>query len=69
MEPENKYEREAAIRVVNWSKRFDGQQILAYISFEIAAGEVSVVPGSSGSGRTTLLRIIAGLEEPETGEI
>jgi sulfate/thiosulfate transport system ATP-binding protein len=69
MESNNKYERKAAIRVINLSKRFDGQQILANISFDIAAGEVLVVLGPSGSGKTTLLRIIAGLEEPETGEI
>jgi sulfate/thiosulfate transport system ATP-binding protein len=69
MESKNKFEREAAIRVINLSKRFDGQQILANISFDIAAGEVLVVLGPSGSGKTTLLRIIAGLEESETGEI
>jgi ABC-type Fe3+/spermidine/putrescine transport system ATPase subunit len=69
MESNNKYERKAAIRVINLSKRFAGQQILADISFNIAAGEVLVVLGPSGSGKTTLLRIIAGLEEPETGEI
>jgi ABC-type Fe3+/spermidine/putrescine transport system ATPase subunit len=62
MESNNKYERKAAIRVINLSKRFDGQQILANISFDIAAGEVLVVLGPSGSGKTTLLRIIAGLE-------
>jgi ABC-type uncharacterized transport system YnjBCD ATPase subunit len=45
MEPNNKYERKAAIRVINLSKRFDGQQILANISFDIAAGEVLVVLG------------------------
>jgi sulfate/thiosulfate transport system ATP-binding protein len=69
MESNTKFEREAAIRVINLSKRFGGQQILANISFDIAAGEVLVVLGPSGSGKTTLLRIIAGLEEPETGEI
>jgi sulfate transport system ATP-binding protein len=69
MESNTKFEREAAIRVINLSKRFDGQQILTNISFDIAAGEILVVLGPSGSGKTTLLRIIAGLEEPETGEI
>ncbi len=69
MESNNKFERAAAIRVINLSKRFDGQQILTNIGFDISAGEVLVVLGPSGSGKTTLLRIIAGLEEPETGEI
>jgi sulfate/thiosulfate transport system ATP-binding protein len=69
MESNNKFERAAAIRVINLSKKYDGQQILADIGFDISAGEVLVVLGPSGSGKTTLLRIIAGLEEPETGEI
>lgn len=58
-----------AIQVVNLSKKFGEQQILAGVNFEIAAGEVLVVLGPSGSGKTTLLRIIAGLEDHDAGAV
>jgi ABC-type Fe3+/spermidine/putrescine transport system ATPase subunit len=44
-----------------------GQRILDDVSFEIAAGEALVALGPSGRGKTTLLRIIAGLEPPDAG--
>jgi multiple sugar transport system ATP-binding protein len=44
-------------------------RILGDISLEIANGELLVLVGPSGCGKTTLLRCIAGLEEPTRGEI
>lgn len=46
-------------------------QILALddISFEVAAGELICLIGRSGCGKTTLLRLIAGLEKPSSGQI
>ena len=38
-------------------------------SFSLKDGEISSIIGSSGIGKTTLLRIIAGLEEPSEGEV
>jgi sulfate transport system ATP-binding protein len=39
------------------------------VSFDVAEGESLVLLGASGSGKTTILRIIAGLEQPDTGRV
>jgi sulfate transport system ATP-binding protein len=39
------------------------------VSFDVAEGESLVLLGASGSGKTTILRIIAGLEEPDAGRV
>jgi ABC-type Fe3+/spermidine/putrescine transport system ATPase subunit len=59
----------AAASVVGISKRFGKASVLENISFEVAEGEVLVLLGASGSGKTTILRIIAGLEMPYTGKV
>ena len=59
----------AAASVVGISKRFGKTSILENISFDVAEGEVLVLLGASGSGKTTILRIIAGLEMPYTGKV
>jgi sulfate transport system ATP-binding protein len=57
----------ASVRGV--SKSFKGTVVLEDINFDVAMGESLVLLGASGSGKTTILRIIAGLEEPDTGSI
>src|ERR1043166_82221 len=59
----------AAASVVGLSKRFGKTSVLENISFDVAEGEVLVLLGASGSGKTTILRIIAGLEQPATGKV
>jgi len=56
-----------AIRAV--SKTFDATAILREVSLEIRRGEFLALLGGSGCGKTTLLRILAGLEVPEQGEV
>src|SRR5687768_9167361 len=58
-----------AARVAGVSKFFGKTSVLQNISFEVAEGEIVVLLGASGSGKTTILRIIAGLEQPYTGHI
>src|SRR4029078_10115219 len=58
-----------ATSVVGISKRFCKTSVLENISFDVAEGEALVLLGASGSGKTTILRIIAGLEQPYTGHI
>jgi ABC-type Fe3+/spermidine/putrescine transport system ATPase subunit len=55
--------------VFGLSKRFGKASVLENISFDVAEGEVLVLLGASGSGKTTILRIIAGLEMPYTGKV
>jgi phospholipid/cholesterol/gamma-HCH transport system ATP-binding protein len=48
---------------------FDGQPVLKGLNFEVERGEVFVVMGPSGSGKSVLLRHIIGLETPDDGDI
>ncbi|MBL8067316.1 MAG: ATP-binding cassette domain-containing protein [Armatimonadetes bacterium] len=57
------------IEVQGVSHRFDVKWVLSDVSFEIPAGEIAVVMGSSGGGKTTLLKCISGLLKPTKGEI
>ena len=51
------------------SKSFDGVQVIKNIDLEIKAGEFFSILGPSGCGKTTLLRILAGFIEPDTGTV
>ena len=51
------------------SKNFDRLKVLNDVSFNLARGKITCVLGASGCGKTTLLKIIAGLEKPSKGEV
>ena len=51
------------------AKRFGALEVLKTISLDIAVGEFITLLGESGSGKTTMLRLIAGFEQPTSGEI
>ncbi len=57
------------VTVSGLSHRFDTQFGLRAIEFEVGAGEIAVIMGSSGGGKTTLLKCISGLLKPTEGEI
>ncbi len=50
-------------------KTFGGGRAVDDVSFEIAQGELVALLGPSGGGKTTVLRILAGLEVPDTGRV
>src|SRR5436189_5732135 len=50
-------------------RSFDGQPVLKGLNFEVERGEIFVVMGPSGSGKSVLLKHIIGLETPDAGEI
>jgi iron(III) transport system ATP-binding protein len=60
---------DAVIRLKEVSKRYDQTTAVDRASLAVRKGTLLVLLGSSGCGKTTLLRLIAGLEQPETGEI
>jgi len=62
-------EKQIAVSVRNVSKKFGATTVLEEISFDVTEGEVLVLLGASGSGKTTILRIIAGLETTNSGQI
>lgn len=57
------------IRVENIHKRFGDKEVLKGISFEMTAGKTNLIIGSSGSGKTVLLKCMVGLFKPEEGKM
>ena len=57
------------LTVQNLSKSFDHKELFWDINFEIKRGERVAIIGDNGTGKTTLLKIINGLLEPDTGEV
>ncbi|NLX70999.1 MAG: ABC transporter ATP-binding protein [Clostridiales bacterium] len=60
---------EPIIRLVNISKDYDGTEALKNINLYIRKNEFLTLLGPSGCGKTTTLRIIAGFEQPDSGEV
>ncbi len=59
----------ALLEVKNLRKSFGDTEVLRGVSFTLDAGEVLSIIGSSGGGKTTLLRCLNFLEVPDAGEI
>lgn len=53
----------------NIEKSFDGEKVLKNISLDIGRGEFVTLLGSSGCGKTTTIRIVAGLLTPDSGKV
>lgn len=58
-----------SIEVKNLTKIFDERKVLDDISFKVEDGETLAVVGFSGSGKSTILKLICGLLTPDNGEI
>jgi phospholipid/cholesterol/gamma-HCH transport system ATP-binding protein len=58
-----------SVQVRGLRKAFGSQEVLHGVSLDIAPGEIFVLMGPSGSGKSVLLRHIIGLEAPASGEI
>ena len=59
----------ALINVNGLKKSFAEKNVLNGIDLSVCKGEVVAIVGSSGTGKSTLVRCIAGLEEPSSGDI
>jgi multiple sugar transport system ATP-binding protein len=59
----------ADLRLQGLSKRFAAVQALSEVSLDVTSGEFIVLLGPSGAGKTTTLRLIAGLERPDQGRV
>jgi spermidine/putrescine transport system ATP-binding protein len=57
------------IELSNVTKSFDGMTILKNLNLSISDGEFVTLLGPSGCGKTTILRMIAGFEQPDEGSI
>ena len=58
-----------SVEVRGLRKSFGGQPVLKGVDFQVNPGEIYVIMGPSGSGKSVLLKHIIGLEEPDEGEI
>ncbi|HEX6190235.1 MAG TPA: ABC transporter ATP-binding protein [Pyrinomonadaceae bacterium] len=67
--PERAQKTGVAASVRGLSKSFKKARVLEDINFDVSEGESLVLLGASGSGKTTILRIIAGLEQPDKGSV
>jgi len=57
------------IQVRDLHKSFGGNQVLRGLSLEIRSGEIAVIVGGSGSGKSVLLKHLIGLMKPDSGKI
>jgi NitT/TauT family transport system ATP-binding protein len=57
------------ITIQNVSRSYESTHVLADVSVSVAEGEFCCVVGPSGCGKTTLLRTIAGLDDPDSGSV
>ena len=58
-----------SLQVRGLRKSFNGEEVLKGIDFEVQPGEIFVIMGPSGSGKSVLLKHLIGLEPPDAGEI
>jgi phospholipid/cholesterol/gamma-HCH transport system ATP-binding protein len=58
-----------SLQVRGLRKNFGGEEVLKGIDFEVKSGEIFVIMGPSGSGKSVLLKHLIGLEDPDAGEI
>ena len=61
--------KKSVIELVGVSKAFGAVEAVHQLSLTVIGGDILVLLGASGCGKTTLLRLIAGLEMPDTGKI
>jgi multiple sugar transport system ATP-binding protein len=59
----------ASLNIQNVSKSFEGVCAVNSLNIDVASGELVVLLGPSGAGKTTTLRLVAGLETPDSGVV
>ena len=62
-------ERVPALRLRNVSRRFGGVQALDSLDFDVHTGEVHCLAGENGCGKSTLIKIITGVYQPDHGAV
>lgn len=60
---------EPALRVEALCKSFRKNQALDGVDFDVPEGSLTVLLGAAGAGKTTTLRVIAGLDRPDSGQV
>jgi len=69
MDTANNNQQGVSVQVRSLRKSFRGKEVLMGLDFDVKPGEIFVIMGPSGSGKSVLLKHLIGLEEPDSGEI
>jgi len=67
--PQNPNQHGVSVQVRGLRRRFGNHEVLKGLDFEVQSGEIFVIMGPSGSGKSVLLKHIIGLDPPDEGEI
>src|SRR5690242_388287 len=60
---------EPVVRVEALTKRFAGTSAVDALDFSVAKGEIFGIVGADGAGKTTTMRMLAGVMQPDSGSI
>ena len=69
MNGDNSNRNGVGVEVLGLKKRFNEQEVLKGLDFKVEPGEIFVIMGPSGSGKSVLLKQVIGLDLPDEGEI
>lgn len=69
MSADSSQPRGVSVEVRHLHKSFNAHEVLTDVNFAVAAGEIFVLMGPSGSGKSVLLKHVIGLEQPDSGDI
>ncbi len=57
------------LEINNLSKTFQKQEVLSPFSLKLEAGQIAVLVGGNGAGKSTIIKMIGGIFQPDQGEI
>ena len=66
---EREFRGDEVLTIKGLSKAFDGRTLFSDVSLEVEGGERIALLGDNGTGKSTLIKIILGEEEPDTGKV
>src|SRR5690349_13026465 len=69
MTPEGVAAGEEIIRLDRVTKRFGGIAAVSDVSFGVARGEIHAVVGENGAGKSTIMKMLAGVHRPDSGGV